>query len=149
MILQHVQTGGRLRIEVEDRERGESFWITAYVRGDRVVFQRLGPQMFLTGKTPRQIERLIAFGTAATGGYGKRMIGRLPPAADRVAELCSGAPNEGKLDPARPRKKRPLKSNQAYYRSLLGGAATTEIEAWLHRHRALARRPTSQTVRSD
>ncbi len=73
-----------LRLDVIDPQTHETVPLIAYLRGDRVIFQRLGSHLFREGLTPARRAAMDRFGDVARTAFGQRFTGALPPAAERV-----------------------------------------------------------------
>ena len=135
MIRSYVRKTKSIRFEVTDPRSAETFWITVYLRGGKLVLQRLGPQLFLDGKTPGQLDQMVRFGLTAYEAFDEKMTGKLPPAAARVAALREPVTNRPDQTSQRATKKRPPRSNQPYYRSLIGEETISMAETLLRQLR--------------
>lgn len=118
-------------IEVTDPVSGVTFWLTAYLRGGKFVLQRLGPQLFPGKETPARLVAMARFGEAAMAAYREKMVGRLPPAALRVAALRGTREGMKKSESARRGAPRPRVSNQEFYRNLVGVEKVEQVENYL------------------
>jgi hypothetical protein len=124
-------------IQVRDPQNGEILWLTAYLRNDRLVLQRLRGQIGTDKRSPKQLMELIRFGRAAYGAFDQPMSGKLPPAAERVAATRRIRHAASSAGAAKAKRKRPHPFNPAYYRTLLGGPVVGQIEARLRAFHAL------------
>ncbi len=116
-----------LRLDVTDPQTHETVPLIAYLRGDRVIFQRLGSHLFREGLTPARRAAMERFGAVARTAFGQRFTGALPPAAERVRAGFTGS-----RSPApHPARRTIRQDNQAYYRALVGERKLQEIEELL------------------
>ena len=79
---------------VKDPETGEDVPFTAYPRNGKLVIQRLPPHNFLENASPRRMEVIAQFMEVASGAYGEKGTGGLPPAAKRVQDLMPARAKE-------------------------------------------------------
>jgi hypothetical protein len=137
MIGQPSFSGRSAKVEARDPVTGEHLWLTAYLRNDRLVLQRLRGQVGTHERSPKQLTELVRFGKAAYAAFDQPKSGKLPPAAERVAATRRSESATNLERVGKEKRKRPDPSNPNYYRALLGEQPVSQIEAMLKARLAL------------
>lgn len=111
-----------LTVGVHDPVTGERLILTAYLRNEKLVLQRLPPHLFAEGYTPGRLAALAEFGRAATRAKGDRMTEGLPPAAVAVRRWMRGR-GTGKVR----QRQSSGPETQRHYLELLGEGGVREL----------------------